>query len=267
MQNSWLIPLMALASMANFFSSVVEATETAPYVMLNNGLIESNKACSTDEWNLVMSEMETATGQRRELRGEGGSNRQLGRCGCRYCWFKSGCARDIDLRKLSSSPSGQRRLESCDVGIGAIDNTLNALGNSSNLSPNCKALVNSPRAFTCNERVECDINHVNLWNADTEEMMVEDFPSTGGSLCQSAWHSFEAVPTFDYGNVHFRLSTAGTPSLFSRTDWIAPYFMYGNGNGYQYVNGGSLEVGNYTLHVTSNDPVKGKAIQFEVTGC
>lgn len=260
--------LLAFSSFVilTILSATVRGIEIAPYTMFNHGLVESSRACTTEEFNRVMSAMDNASGRRRELNTHEPEedNRRLRRCGCRYCHYSEGCANDINRRKLSNLRRDQS-LDTCDAEIVAINNTLNSLTTAGlNLSPACMALVNSERTFTCRERVPCEVEFVNLWDANSNEMLIEAFPQHGGVICRSARLTFEAVPLFDFGNVQFTLS--GPTPRTSRTDWNAPYFMHGN-NGYSGVNGFNFGVGNYTLIVSANDPAKAKTITFQVNDC
>lgn len=96
-------------------------------------------------------------------------------------------------------------------------------------------------------------------------MLVKTFPETGGVLCLNQSLSFEAIPAFDYGSVHVTLTGPGVP--LSRTDWVSPYLLFANRGGYSDVFGRTFVVGNYTLHVASNNPENGNTIKFQVDDC
>lgn len=89
---------LTLMVATSFLPAHVLGQEFSPFVMLNNGLIEADKFCSTEEWNQIMVEIDKAIVHSKKRR-LGEKPRQLKRCGCKYCWFKDGCAKDIDRRR------------------------------------------------------------------------------------------------------------------------------------------------------------------------
>lgn len=239
----------------------VRAVVIEPYIRLNNGITDSTKRCTNDEWNQVTAAMDLAMGDRRQLNSDE-KHRQLDRCGCWYCHYRSGCPGSIGRRELSSlRPGAGRELASCTESIIAVNNTLNAFA-TGDLSSSCKLLIASPRSIACYETAPCAVDSVKLWHGGTQQG--EAFPESGGQICNSTKLSFEAIPAFEYGSIYFSLTGPGT--TFSRTDWVAPYFLYGN-SGYSAYSAYRLSVGNYSLRMGTEDPAKGKTINFQVNNC
>lgn len=254
----------------------------SPHLMLNRGLLDSGMECSGDEWASIMKEVTDAEDKvdknmnikideeddeeeeeddRRRLNRNGQRRRELSRCGCLYCYFRSGCASSIGRRRLSSPQH-----LACDKKIMAVNNTLNSL--KTTLTPKCRALVNAPRDIACRESVECAVDYLNLYNATGFKIQQERFPETGGRICASDMVTFEAVPTFDFGKIVFHIIPLASPKKMKKSsDDKAPYFMMGHN--LKKLDGMNFEAGlTYTVSAfIEPNPGNGKNVTFTVDNC
>jgi hypothetical protein len=101
--------------------------------------------------------------------------------------------------------------------------------------------------------------------AKTNSAIVDDFPSSGGSVCGNTTVVFQAVTSFDLGKVQFSW-TGPMGQKTTYTQLQSPYRISGNTN----VNlfGMNYPYGNFTLTASAIDKASSaKTINFKVIKC
>jgi hypothetical protein len=217
--------------------SSVAATDFVPFLLLNDGVVDSTKSCTTTEWTHVVTEVQQAiVGQRQRRRhnvrralSAQSSSRHLAiiRCDGRYTSYFPYCAGRTSRRRvrgLGVEHSGHNATTSpanlngtitatgvegtpCENDAIIFDSVLSRLMTQSSmvLSSPCLAYLASTREYTCREPVACDIHRFDLWNATSDTRLQTHLPPTGTQVCATDQVNFEAVSNFDLGRVSYTL--------------------------------------------------------------
>jgi hypothetical protein len=187
-------------------------------------------------------------------------------CG-KNCLFRGNGCPDPTSRRLMEDRREQGTTSTpCDEDLHSIRNGLELYATYM-LPERCRNLIMAPRRETCHPAVECGIDHVNVWNAMNNSMVIENFPTSGGTLCARDRQTFSAETNYEPQNVTFTLTggpATRPPIRYVNVERTAPFFLHPKRGQYD-IRGADLLAGNYTLRIVGDDDTKPKIVNFTVT--
>jgi hypothetical protein len=274
--------LRTIALLVTLHTATASA-DYAPFVTFSNGQIAANETCTHEEMDIISGKVKKAVlhekGRRlRSTKLQKKRALQLLKCFPLMAWATGKCGGATYTRRLGAEETKegggqeQHQTDACSAKTVKFNAELDLAA--TKISSECAAFLDT-RTFECRQVLDCDIATFHTWNAYNDTIFQSDFPVSGATtntLCSRINWAFQADTNFDVGTVQFTL-TGPDGYSFSRTDYKAPYFLYGSkgtdrlGNRH-YFNGAMLHVGTYTLTaVALASPESPHTAQFNIVDC